>query len=130
MKTSNVKKVVSVKDWNSPNGLIKYHLLELDNGDKINIGKKKELTVGEEITYEIIGDIGQHEYTKAKSVKKEFKPSFDQKGVEVGHSLNNAVNLICAGVELNCFDSDKSTEENIYNYAKTILAIAKRLKDE
>lgn len=129
MKTSRVKVVASVKDWNSPNGVIKYHMVELENGDKINIGKKKELQVGDEITYEIIGDLGQHEYTKAKSVKKEFK-SFDSKGVEVGHAINNSVNLLCAGVELKCFDPDKTTEENIYNYSKTILAIAKRLKDE
>jgi len=130
IKTSKVKSVKSTKDWNSPNGLIKYHLVNLENGDKINIGKKKQLQIGDEITYEIIGDLGQHEYTNAKSAKKEFKGGFDSKGVEVGHAINNAVNLLCAGVELANFDSSKTTEENIYNYAKTILAISKRLKDE
>jgi hypothetical protein len=130
MKSSKVKKVVSIKDWNSPNGVIKYHLLEMENGDKINIGKKKELAIGDSIDYEIIGDPGQHEYTKAKTAKKDFKPSFDAKGIEVGHALNNAVNLICAGVELSSVDAFKNNEEKIYKYAKVIMAIAKKLKDE
>lgn len=132
MKTSKVKNVASVKEWNSPNGVIQYHMVEMDNGDKINIGKKKILSVGDEITYEIIGDVGQHEYTKAKSVKKEFKPSFDSKGVEVGHAINNAVNLICAGVELESVElaGYKNNEEKIYRYANMVMAIANKMRNE
>jgi hypothetical protein len=37
--------------------------------------------------------------------------------------------MICAGVELSC-DPGNSNEEKIYNYAKVILALSKRLKNE
>lgn len=131
MKTSKVKAIQSVKPYNGQHGVTYYHNIELENGDKINIGKKKELQVGYEVTYEIIGDPGQHEYTKAKAVKPEqnnFKPKFDTKGIEVGHAINNAVNLVCAGVVLNIeYDSE---EEKIYKYAQTIYKISQRLKNE
>ena len=48
MKKSKIKKVVSIKEWKSQNGVIHYHNLEMENGDKINIGKKKEQEPGEE----------------------------------------------------------------------------------
>ena len=50
------------------------------------------------------------------------------KGIEVGHAVNNAVNLIAAGVELDC--EWKNNEEKIYKYAKIVMAIANRLKNE
>lgn len=132
MKTSTVKQVTSVKSWNSPNGEILYHMLVMDNDDKINIGKKKKVEVGQELTYEIIGDVGQHEYTKAKSAKKEFKGGFDSKGVEVGHAINNAVNLICAGVELESVElaGYKNNEEKIYRYANMVMMIANKMRNE
>ena len=132
MITSKVKEVKSIKDWKSPSGLIKYHMIEMENGDKINIGKKKELQVGDEVTYEIIGDLGQHEFTKANSVQKQFKPSYDSKGVEVGHAINNAVNMICAGQELETVElaGYKNTEEKIYRYAQMIMLIANKMRNE
>jgi hypothetical protein len=42
----------------------------MENGDKINIGKKKEQQVGWELTYEIT-EQGQQEYNKAKAVAPE-----------------------------------------------------------
>lgn len=133
MTKSKVEKIVEVKPWTGTNGTVLYHTLEMDNGDKINIGKKKELAIGEEITYEIT-DSG-HEYNKAKTVME--NPSFGGKGksddyvkgIEVGHAINNAVNLICAGAELDIKEC-KSTEEKIYESAKVIMAIANRLKSE
>jgi hypothetical protein len=42
----------------------------MDNGDKINIGKKKKLETGTELTYELTGGADdQQEYKKAKSVQ-------------------------------------------------------------
>tara|TARA_R100001463_G_scaffold72056_2_gene125937 strand:- start:2065 stop:2562 length:498 start_codon:yes stop_codon:yes gene_type:complete len=76
IKTAKIK---NVKDVSEPYGKFKtlYHNIEMDNGDKINIGKVKEQQVGWELTYKIVGDLGQQEYTKAKSVQPEggFTPS-------------------------------------------------------
>ena len=136
MKTSNIKQVHNVSEWKTPkNEIVYYHNLEMDNGDKINIGFKEHKKVGKEIHYEIIGDVGQHEFTKAKSINKVWEQTRQTnkedytKGIEVGHAINNAVNLICAGVELNVKETN-SNEEKIYEYAKTVMAIGNRLKKE
>lgn len=84
IKTSKVKEVVNVKPYTNNYGTTHYHLLVMENGDKINIGKKKELQVGWEITYEIIEE-GQQEYNKAKSAQPE-NTSFKSK-----KNTNNSV---------------------------------------
>ena len=71
MKTSKIKTVVSIKPHQTEKyGTTSYHNLEMENGDKINIGKKKEQKIGWELTYEIT-EQGQHEYNKAKAVAPE-----------------------------------------------------------
>ena len=83
--------------------------------------------------YEIIGDLGQHEYTKAKSVQPEntsYRSSTNTKGIEIGHAINNAVNMICAGVEFDNVDSEIKTGQKIEAYARNILAISNKLKNE
>jgi hypothetical protein len=70
MKTSKIKTVVSIKPHKNSYGETFYHNLEMENGDKINIGKKKEQLVGWELTYEIT-EQGQQEYNKAKAVAPE-----------------------------------------------------------
>jgi len=67
MITSKIKEVVSVKPHENSYGITLYHSLLMENGDKINIGKKKEQQVGWELTYEIVEE-GQQEYNKAKAV--------------------------------------------------------------
>ena len=52
------------KPWEGKNGTVYYHNLVMDNGDKINIGKLKPLSVGEDLEYEITGD-DQQEFRKA-----------------------------------------------------------------
>ena len=52
MKTSKIKTVVSIKPHKNSYGETFYHNLEMENGDKINIGKKKEQKIGWELTYE------------------------------------------------------------------------------
>ena len=134
IKTSKVKGIFDCKPWGQGDRLTYYHNLEMENGDKINIGKKKELNQGDEITYEIIGDIGQHEFTKAKSAKKEqtFVQNKDAyvKGIEVGHAINNAVNMLCAGVVFDNVDENLSTGNKIKAYAQNIMLIAEQLKNE
>ena len=136
MVKSKVEKIVGIKPWTGANGTVYYHSLLMDNGDKISLGKKKELAIGEELTYEIL-ETGQQEYNKAKAINPEFQQGAQSggkkddyvKGIEVGHAINNAVNLICAGAELDIKEC-KSTEERIYESAKVIMAIAHRLKSE
>jgi len=71
MKTSKIKTVVSIKPHQTEKyGTTFYHNLEMENGDKINIGKKKEQKIGWELTYEIT-EQGQQEYNKAKAVAPE-----------------------------------------------------------
>ena len=71
MKTSKIKTVVSIKPHQTEKyGTTFYHNLEMENGDKINIGKKKEQKIGWELTYEIT-EQGQQEYNKARAVAPE-----------------------------------------------------------
>lgn len=68
MKKSKIKNIESIKPHTNDYGTTHYHNLELENGEKINIGKKKELQVGWEVIYEIVDQDGKSEYVKAKSV--------------------------------------------------------------
>jgi len=73
MKTAKVTTVHGVKPFNGQNGTTYYCNLTLDNGDEINIGKKKAVVVGDELTYELTGgDEGQQRFKKAKSVNPQF----------------------------------------------------------
>ena len=53
-----------------------YHNLLMTNGDKINIGKKKMLQEGEELSYEVV-EVGQQEFNKAKSYNPDYQGSND-----------------------------------------------------
>lgn len=128
---SKVKIIAEIKEYTNDYGLTYYHNIEMENGDKVSIGKKKKLEIGNELEYEFVGEVGQHEYTKAKTpqpVTGGQKKDDYIKGIEVGHAVNNAVNMICGGVELDC--EWKTTEEKIYKYAKIVMAISNRLKSE
>jgi hypothetical protein len=129
IQTSKVKKVASVKEYNGQHGTIHYHLLVMDNGDKINLGKKKVLQVGEEITYEIV-ERGQQEYNKAKSVKKEFKPSFDVNGQRAGHSVTAGIYLMQAGISVIDDDIDSIGAANyLYKTALKVAQITEMVKN-
>ena len=128
IKTSKIQEIHQMKPWNGPNGTIVYHHLLMENGDMIDIGKKKEMKVGWEITYSLTGDPGQHKYTKAKAERKpeeQFKPQkrdFDDTGIKVGHAINNAVQL-----------HGESSDPDWYviaDYARRILTISKELEAE
>ncbi len=78
MKTSKIKTIHSCKEFASQTGTIYYHCLTMDNADEINIGKKKQQAVGDELTYELVGgDDGQQRFKKAKTAQKDnFKGGF------------------------------------------------------
>lgn len=134
--TAKIKRVVNVKEYTNSHGTTHYHNLEMDNGDKINIGKKKVQEVGNELTYEIVGDkkqdgTYQQEFPKAKSVQKQQGKNEDYvKGIEAGHAVNNAVNLICAGADLDLLDGKepRNMEHRIYLVAHKIHQVAQTLK--
>lgn len=133
IKTSKVKLIDGEpKEWGSGGMHTYYHNLEMENGDCINIGKKQPLKIGDEVTYEIIGDLGQHKYTKAKSSSKAWvkKETDYTKGIEVGHAINNAVNMLCAGVVFDNVDTTLPTGQKIEAYARNIMIIADKLKSE
>ena len=60
--TSRVKQVVSISEADKHGNF--WHKLQMDNGDKIEIGKRKYLKEGDAISYQITGD--QQEYNRAK----------------------------------------------------------------
>ena len=66
---SKVKVIAECKEYTNDYGTTYYHNIEMENGDKVNIGKKKKLEIGQELEYEWVGELGQHEYTKAKTPK-------------------------------------------------------------
>lgn len=139
MKTSKVAEVVGTKPWND----VTYHNLVMENGDKINIGKKKLLAVGDELNYEITGD-GQQEYDKAKSVMVDRKPQgysnmpFSgtntkeerEKKIGIGHAINNAVSLYCAHGDALSLSNSVTDRECIKEYAKEIYRISEELNRE
>lgn len=69
IKTSKIKEVVSTKDYKNNYGVTIYHKLVMENGDKIEIGKKSIQKVGWELTYEITDPL--FEYNKAQSSQKQ-----------------------------------------------------------
>lgn len=117
MKTSKIKEVKATKEWTSSNGTTIYHSLVMENGEKIQIGKKKLQAVGTELTYEIT-DEQSGEFMKAKSVAPEGfvtqKSSSAQPNVQnliiAQSSLASACNLLS--------QSSKATSEEALRIAE------------
>ena len=78
--TSKIKQVVNKKEFTNKYGTTIYHDLLMENGDKIQIGKKKEQLVGWELSYRIenegAGESG--EYKKASAIKPEEVEGYTQ----------------------------------------------------
>lgn len=124
MKTSKIKEVVRFK-LHQVSGNI-YHDLIMENGDKINIGKKKEQKVGYELTYEIIDEqsgefhksksvqanpgFTPQAYTQSNSSQSENKSLNVQNMIVAQNSVTNAVNY--------CKDSMSKSPENVLEVAE------------
>lgn len=97
-KTSKIKTCTFTKEWQGQNGVVYYHDLTLDNGDKGSIGAKEKnpskLSVGSELTYTLAdGKI------KAIAPIKVGKPGFAREPFEEkmsGMAMSYAVQLIVA----------------------------------
>ena len=117
MKTSKIKEVKSVSDpWGERK--ILYHKLEMENGDKIDIGKIKEQQVGWELTYEI-QEKGQQEYNKAKAVSPDKFKSNGQTSYSSSVKKDDVQELIVRQSSLRssiefCKGSNGSVEDIFY----------------
>lgn len=130
-KKSKVKSTTFKSEWKNPTSgmIVYYHEIELENGDKGQIGTKAKegLAIGEEINYSITEDgrggfkIKKEQTTFQKAYTKAGDNAEYQNGIAVGHSLNNAVLLICAG---------KVDIKDLESTARRILEIAVKMKNE
>lgn len=124
--TSKIKEVVRTKDYTNTHGTIIYHDLIMENGDKIQIGKKALQKVGYELSYEITDE--GHEYNKAKAIKPEevsggqvqnYQPSKSgldvQRAIIAQNALTNAVNYHSSTMVGGDTDSVIRTMEKFFN---------------
>ena len=126
MKTSKIKTVVSIKPHQTEKyGTTFYHNLEMENGDKINIGKKKEQKIGWELTYEIT-EQGQHEYNRARAVASE---SFNKSNNFTSSNSSNddrqllivRQSSITRAIEFMQLNNTKCTDDELLNQAETFV---------
>ena len=70
MQTSKVKEILSTKEWKWPNGTVRFYTMEMEDGNKVNIGKKSDnaFVVGDELTYTIT-EVDEYGVKKIKEVK-------------------------------------------------------------
>ena len=117
MITSKIKKVVSVSEPYGKYNVL-YHKLEMDNEDKIDIGKQKEQQVGWELTYEIVEE-GQQEFDKAKAVSPDKFKSNGQTSYSSSVKKDDVQELIVRQSSLRssiefCKGSNGSVEDIFY----------------
>ena len=125
--TSKIKEVVKTKDFTNSFGNTIYHDLLMENGDKIQIGKKAPQKVGWELSYEIeAGGAGeQGEFKKAKSIKiDQVQGSPNVNFTNEGSKGVNVQNLIVAqsSVASACqyLQNKESDKEHILEVAEMI----------
>lgn len=137
---TKVKAVQGAGTWDSPHGLLYKFEYTMDDGETLTAMHKqnKPFDVGSDVEYEITGE---NEHGKRGKVKKPSDGNTSSninysnarnddyvKGIEVGHACNNAVNLICAGIDLIPETQFNTPEEKIKAYAIKIMEIATDLK--
>lgn len=101
-KKAKITRTTFKNEWSGPNGMVYYHTIELDNGDKGSIGSKEKmpakLNPGSELTYTIDGD-------KIKAVNSQqgggfgggFAKKADPKVQIIGFAMSYTKDLIVAG---------------------------------
>jgi len=74
MVVSKVKSITGTNVWKSTNWDVFYHSMEMENGDKVSIGKKTDnyFKVWDEIKYEV-KETDQYGVKKIKEIREEFK---------------------------------------------------------
>ena len=131
-KTSKIKSVEFKSEWANPKGgVIYYHDIEFENGDKGQIGKKEKnsLSVGDELTYTVESTPKGNKiktvsnFTGGGNYSGKSKGGFksDNTGMMVGNAITNATNLVCHG---------KVDIKDLESVAKRICEISMKLKKE
>lgn len=105
-KTAKITRTTFKNQWAGPNGIVFYHDVELDNGDKGSIGSKDQmpakLNPGQSLTYTIeVGEKGN----KIKAVQDQKPGAFfgggkkgpDPKVSIVGFAMSYTKDLVVAG---------------------------------
>lgn len=124
-KKSKVTKVGAFKEFDGKNGKIYYCDIELENGDKGNIGVKDQskMTVGKELEYDIT--IDEQGRSKIKAIAnfaaKAMGAYSDKTGMMVGNALANASLLAAHGV---------IKLDDIESCARLICQVSIKLKEE
>lgn len=133
-KLSKVKTVAGNGTWNGNDGTMYYKFEYLmEDGALLSASHKtdKHFNEGDEVEYEITKTNEYGNYGKV-SRPNDFRKKKDDdyvKGIEVGHAVNNAVNMLCAGLEFKDVP-ETNLDNKIYLYAKHILKISEQLKSE
>lgn len=131
MATSKIK---NIQGKGEKNGWLNFDI-DLEDGTSGQKGFKQHptwLTIGLEVEYEM----NEKYPTLFKTLKSVgFRPDNKKddsyvKGIEVGHAVNNAVNMLCAGLEFDDIDPKLNNDNKIYLYAKHIMKISEKLKSE
>lgn len=133
MKTSKIKAIQANGTYKSNYGLLYKFEYELEDGTVINANHKtlqSPFNDGDEVEYEIKGTKDGFTWGTVKKPQEQTKDDSYVKGIEVGHAINNAVNMLCAGLTFDDVPGETSTGNKIYLYAKHIMVIAEKLKNE
>ncbi len=103
-KKGKIKTCRFVIEWQGEKGIVYYHEIELDNGDKGQIGTKEKnpdkLQPGQELTYTIESTSRGN---KIKAVTQQGggfrggKPMRDPKEQMISFSMSYCKDLVCAG---------------------------------
>ena len=124
MKTAKITSINFSREWNNPKGgIIYYHQIEFDNGDKGSCGTKEKLPaklgVGTEHTYELVDGKIKLQMPQMNSFGG-GKPK-DNSGMAIGASINNAITLCAHGI---------ISKEKIEDTARWILDLSIKLKKD
>ncbi len=113
--TAKITEILNFKEWEWPHGKLYYIYMKLDNGETINLWKKKSdaFKVWDTVCYESAGD------NKWREVKEEYKPK-----AEYSNGNLWAVVGMALKIAFECYYDKK--EENF----EATIALAHRIMEE
>jgi hypothetical protein len=123
-KKSKIKSCRFVSEWAGQNGIVYYHEIELDNGDRGQIGTKDRLPdklgVGQELSYTIESTSRGNKIKAVSAGAPGFKgkPQRDPKEQMISFSMSYCKDLVVAG-KLDIKDLEIGTTR-IYNIMKKL----------
>lgn len=123
-KKSKIKSCRFVSEWAGQNGVVYYHEIELENGDKGQIGTKEKnpdkLAVGQELSYTIESSSRGNKIKAVTAQGGGFKgkPQRDPKEQMISFATAYTKDLVVAGkVEMREFEA---AVKRMYNIMKSL----------